>query len=104
MTDRKPSEMGDPSLACVLSPERAPTMAAVYDCFAADLRLPDHFGRNLDALYDCLSGDVDQSFSVEIVQPGTMKECLGDSWHELAVLLLDVATERDDVTVSFTNR
>ncbi|GAA1338211.1 barstar family protein [Arthrobacter roseus] len=31
-----------------------PSLAKLYDEFAAKLHFPGHFGHNLDALYDCL--------------------------------------------------
>lgn len=88
---------------CVLSPDRTPTIDAVYDCLSADLQFPSHFGRNLDALYDCLTGDAPGPFRITVRQPGQMQDLLGSAWDELAVLLVDLVTEREDVTVSFTN-
>ena len=35
--------------------ERLQTPDAVYDYLAAELRFPAYFGRNLDALHDCLT-------------------------------------------------
>lgn len=90
-------------LHCVLSPANAATMDKLYDCLAADLKLPKHFGRNLDALYDCLTGDIAGPFSITVQQPGQLRDLLGDMWDEIAVLLLDVVTERDDATVVFAN-
>lgn len=89
-------------LRCVLTPENAATLDRLYDRMADDLKLPSHFGRNLDALYDCLTGDIGP-FEVTVRQPGQMRDLLGDMWDEIAVLLLDVATERDDATVIFAN-
>lgn len=94
----------DGILTCVLSPDNAATPDRLYDTLSKDLNLPDHFGRNLDALYDCLTGDVDRPFEITVRQPGRMRDLLGATWDEIAVLLLDVATERDDATVILTNR
>ena len=98
-------ESGSPDarLRCVLTPENAATPDNFYDCLAAELKLPSHFGRNLDALYDCLSGDDVGPFEITVQQPGRMRAMLGDMWDEIAVLLLDVVTERDDATVIFSN-
>jgi len=90
-------------LRCVLSPANAATLDKLYDRLAPDLKLPGHFGRNLDALYDCLTGDVAGPFEITVQQPGQMRDLLGAMWDEIAVLLLDVVTERDDATVIFAN-
>ena len=87
---------------CTLTPENAATPAMLYDCLAGDLALPRHFGRNLDALYDCLTTDVRGPFAIVVRQPGALRDLLGDTWDEFAVLLLDLVTERDDLTVTFT--
>ena len=44
------------------------TPDAVYDYLAAELRFPDYFGRNLDALHDCLT---DVSTPTRLILTGT---------------------------------
>lgn len=38
-----------------------------YDQFEAQFDLPEHFGRNLDALYDVVSGDLELPLNIHII-------------------------------------
>ena len=51
---------------------RLATADAVYDFLAEELSLPDYFGRNLDALYDCLT---DISAPTRFVLTGAASPC-----------------------------
>jgi RNAse (barnase) inhibitor barstar len=44
----------------------AHTLKAFYTKIARSLRFPDYFGKNLDALYDCLTS-LDQADKAEVV-------------------------------------
>lgn len=48
------------------------TPDAVYDYLAAELRFPDYFGRNLDALHDCLT---DIGAPTRLILTGTGSPC-----------------------------
>lgn len=74
--------------------------AQFYDELARQLDLPPHFGRNLDALWDSLTGDV--AGPVEIVWEGAdeARTRLGPDYAKLVKLLEDVAAERDDFTLT----
>lgn len=52
--------------------ERLGTPDAVYDYLSEELRLPPYFGRNLDALHDCLT---DLSSPTRLVLTGTSSPC-----------------------------
>ena len=69
-----------------------------YDELARQLVLPSHFGRNLDALWDVLTGDVEGPF--EIVWEGAeqARKSLGEDYAGVVALLRDAAAERDDFT------
>jgi ribonuclease inhibitor len=62
---------------CVLEGRHLASMDAVYDALAEQLGLGRAFGRNLDAVWDVLTTDIDR----------------------VVRLLRSVAQERDDVTV-----
>ena len=51
---------------------RLGTAEAVYDYLTAELALPDYFGRNLDALHDCLT---DISTPTRFVLTGASTPC-----------------------------
>lgn len=73
----------------------------LYDELARQLGFPRHFGRNLDALWDVMTSDVEGP--LEIVWEGTelSQASLGDEYGRLVSLLADVATERGDMTLEF---
>ncbi len=80
---------------CVLDREQR-TPAAIYAKLARDLDFPAHFGRNLDALWDLLTTEVEGP--VRIVwrlDPGLRAE-LGEFADALAALFEEVARERQD--------
>ena len=72
-----------------------------YDEIARKLHFPDHFGRNLDALWDVLTTDV--KGPVELVWEGAdaSKKSMGKDFEKVAALLLDVEKEREDFKVFF---
>ena len=63
------------------------TRAKMHDALAAAFSLPAHYGRNLDALWDCLSERAEGA-EVVLVSPGAMPEEL---FAPLAALFLDLA-------------
>ena len=52
--------------------DRLGTADAVYDYLTEELGFPDYFGRNLDALHDCLT---DLSAPTRLVLTGTDSSC-----------------------------
>lgn len=52
--------------------ERLATPEAVYDYLQQELSFPDWFGRNLDALHDCLT---DISAPTRLILTGTATAC-----------------------------
>ena len=72
-----------------------------YSEIARKLRLPDHFGRNLDALWDVLTTDV--KGPVELVWEDTenSKTPLGKDFEKVTALLKDVEKEREDFKITF---
>ena len=51
---------------------RLNTLEAVYDYLSEELSFPDWFGRNLDALHDCLT---DISAPTRLILTGTATPC-----------------------------
>jgi len=46
---------------------RIGSMDDFYAIAHRELSLPEHFGRNLDALWDCITGDISLPLSVQFV-------------------------------------
>ena len=42
------------------------TMEQIHDYLAKELNFPSHYGKNLDALYDCLT-DINEETEIELI-------------------------------------
>ena len=80
----------------VLDGRELPSMEAVHDRFA--LVLPDYYGRNLDALFDCLT-DLREPVTVRLVNREVLEDRLGRRGRALVRLLRRAAAENPQVTV-----
>jgi ribonuclease inhibitor len=67
-----------------------------YDALARQLELPPHFGRNLDALWDALTGDVEGPIEVVWEDAHRAHAALGKDYERAAALLREVERERED--------
>ena len=73
----------------------------VYDALAAQLGFPAHFGRNLDALRDVLTGDVPGPVEIVWRDGARSHQVMGKTFERLASVLVDAAAERKDLTLTF---
>lgn len=71
-----------------------------YDSLERQLELPGYFGRNLDALWDMLTGDVEGPLEIIWQEADLSRQIMGDEFHDITALLLEVAEEREDITVT----
>ena len=71
----------------------------VHDRFAQALALPEWYGRNLDALFDCLT-DLGEPVTVRLLHREALEEQLGRRGRALARLLRRAAAENPQVTLS----
>ncbi|KAF0811673.1 Barstar [Andreprevotia sp. IGB-42] len=71
----------------------------VYDQLAAQLPFPAHFGRNLDALYDVLTGDLTGPVQVIWHHADDARAALGDHFETLLTVFNEAAAERDDLDI-----
>ena len=74
------------------------TRDALHDAFAKALALPDYYGRNLDALADCLSEQ--QGLWLEIRFCDEMRTALGAYGDALCEMLNDKAEENPALRVT----
>lgn len=65
----------------------------LHEILEEKLDLPDYYGRNLDALWDCLTGWVDLPLTIEWVNHEESKKLLGDYYEKLLVMLRDAERE-----------
>ena len=72
---------------------------ALHDFFSEALSFPDHYGRNLDALYDCL-WEVPEPLCIFVIHVPELLAALGKRGPALLALLRQVSEESDRVLVS----
>lgn len=76
------------------------SMSEIHNIFSEELDFPEYYGRNLDALYDCLS-DVTEEVEIVIEEREELSENLGISFDRLCNLLVEISEEYENITVSF---
>jgi len=81
-----------------LDGNRISHMYEIHDAFAAALHFPEYYGRNLDALYDCLT-DLHEETVVGISAPSALKEKLVSHYGRLMNLLSQVEEDNPFIRV-----
>ncbi len=85
----------------VLDGRRISTRGGFYDELARQAPLPAHFGRNLDALWDVLTGELPGPLEIVWEHASASRRAMGAEEHDrLVKLLRDAAAEREDLSVT----
>ncbi len=63
-------------IICILDGDRVTDKETLHDTLTSSLQLPDWYGRNLDALYDCLS-DIHEDTEIRVLHHETLENHLG---------------------------
>jgi ribonuclease inhibitor len=71
-----------------------------YQELAKVLALPDHFGRNLDALWDVLTSDIAGPVELIWEDSGRSRNTMGRDFDRVITVLREVALERDDFSLT----
>lgn len=77
------------------------SMNALYDEISRTIPLPDYFGRNLDALADVLSTDIEGPFEIIWEHAAVSKKHMKSDYTKIVTMLKRIAAERSDVKVTF---
>ena len=72
-----------------------------YEQISRKLGFPAAFGRNLDALWDVLTTDVEGPVKIVWKNSASSKDSMGKDFERISALLRDVAKEREDIEVVF---
>lgn len=88
-----------PIRQCTLDGKTVRSLDDFYDQLSIRLSLPEHFGRNLDALWDVLSTDVEGPFEIVWKHTGDSKKLMGKDFDRAVKLLKDLQKERKDFTL-----
>ena len=81
---------------CRLEGTTIRSLENLYDQLSTRLTLPEHFGRNLDALWDVLSTEVEGPFEIEWANADHSKKSMGKDFDRAVRLLQKLKKERDD--------
>ena len=72
----------------------------VHDQLAADLGFPGYYGRNLDALWDVLTGELEGPARIEIEAAAAGRARLGPDFDRLLEVLKEAAMESDNLKLT----
>lgn len=72
------------------------TIPGMHKYLQKALKLPDYYGKNLDALYDCLS-TYPEAITVELPQAVGDSKYLGDYGNQLLLVFQDAAEDNPDL-------
>ncbi|MGA3086711.1 MAG: barstar family protein [Thermodesulfobacteriota bacterium] len=85
-----------PIKRCTLNGKTIRSLDDLYDRISILINLPEHFGRNLDALWDVLSTDVEGPFEIIWKNANDSKRSMGKDFDRAVKLLRNLEKERDD--------
>ena len=83
---------------CILDGQTIETRDQLHTTLQQALELPDWYGRNLDALYDCLT-DSHAPISIEFQNREALTEHLGRYAKALEQVIRDAAEENGNIEV-----
>jgi len=85
----------------VLNGKSIQSLGDFYDEITKLLSLPGYFGRNLDALADVLTTDIEGPYEIVWEYSSVSKKALKQDYSKIASLLKRIAKERDDFSAIF---
>ena len=85
-----------PVKRCTLNGNAIRSLDNFYDRISTLKDMPKLFGRNLDALWDVLSIDVEGPFEIIWKEAEASKKLMGKDFDRIVKLLRDMEKERDD--------
>lgn len=81
---------------CILDGKEIKDREQLHDALADSLGFPEWYGRNLDALYDCLT-ELHEDTEVRLLNESEMKQHLGEYAGFLAEVLRVAAEENPKI-------
>jgi ribonuclease inhibitor len=85
-----------PIKRCTLNGNTTRSLNDFYDRISTLKDIPEQFGRNLDALWDVLSTDVEGPFEIVWKKADASKKLMGKDFDRVVKLLRDLEEERND--------
>ncbi len=85
-----------PVRRCVLDGASLHSLNDLYDQLSQQLALPAHFGGNLDALWDCLSTDVEGWFEIIWKNADDSRRTMAQDYERVLKVFQELEKERRD--------
>lgn len=82
-----------------LSGNKMKSKELMHTYLAKKLKFPTYYGKNLDALHDCLS-EIGHPLHITVTYTDRLKEHLGDYGEALLQVLKDAEKENERISVS----
>ena len=82
-----------------LSGNKMLTKEAMHTYLARKLKFPSYYGKNLDALHDCL-GDISHPLRITVTFTDRLVEELGDYGETFLEVLKDAAEENENIRIT----
>ncbi len=82
-----------------LSGNRMPTKEAMHTYLARKLKFPSYYGKNLDALHDCLC-EISHPLHITVTFTNRLTEALGDYGETFLEVLKDSAEENKNLRIT----
>ena len=79
-------------LICILDGNKITNRETLHDTLTSFLHLPDWYGRNLDALYDCLS-DIQEETEIRLIHEEALEDYLGQYAKALQKAIYEACQE-----------
>jgi ribonuclease inhibitor len=80
----------------ILNGKAIHTLDDFYDEISGQLSLPSYFGRNLDALWDVLSTEVEGPTEIVWQDAQTSRQAMGEDFEKVMKVLKELEGQRDD--------
>lgn len=85
----------------VIDGEKISDRQTLHAYIAGVMQLPDYYGSNLDALYDCLT-EISEPTALKVINCDRLSEQIGEEYYDaFKQMLADAADENEFVEVSF---
>ena len=81
---------------CALDGEKITNRQTLHDTISSSLDLPEWYGRNLDALYDCLT-EIQEETEIWLLNEASLEKNLGSYLKSLLRVLHTVSQENPNV-------
>lgn len=82
----------------IIDGEKIISMMDIHELFASELNFPDYYGKNLDALFDCLT-EHKEPVEIRFSNRSRLVDTLGVSFRRLMAVIDDAASENENIKI-----